>query len=130
MMVSPKDQVGALWQRLSAHLRRSLQPSAAPVAHEEGPLTSWSPAGRAYFQRWLVIGALIGVVAGVGSIVFYAAIAFCTHLFLGLGAGFVPPGPAGEGTTVIQSDRSTLAHSRHYHPGRTALRPDRVHLRA
>ena len=37
----------------------------------------------------------------MGSIVFYVAIAFCTHLFLGLGAGFVPPGPAGEGTTVI-----------------------------
>ncbi len=100
-MVSLKDQIGALWQRLSAHLRRSLHPSAAPVAHEDGPLTSWNPAGRAYFQRWLVIGALIGIVAGVGSITFYAAIAFCTHLFLGLGAGFVPPSPAGEGATVV-----------------------------
>ena len=101
MMVSLKDRVGALWQRLSASLRRSLQPAAAPVAHEDGPLTSWNPASRAYFQRWLVIGALIGIVAGVGSIVFYVAIALCTHLFLGLGAGFVPPGPAGEGATVI-----------------------------
>jgi CIC family chloride channel protein len=94
MMASLKDQIRALWKRL--------HPAVAPVAYEDGPLSSWNPASRAYFQRWLVIGALIGIVAGVGSIVFYAAIAFCTHLFLGLGAGFVPPSPAGEGITKIQ----------------------------
>ena len=68
---------------------------------EAGPLGRWNRSSRAYFQKWLVIGALIGVVAGLGAIVFYAAIAFCTHLFLELGAGFTPPGPAGEGVTVI-----------------------------
>jgi chloride channel protein, CIC family len=67
-----------------------------------GPLQFWRTASRAYFQRWLLIGALIGVVAGVGAIVFYAAIALCTHLFLTLGAGFAPPGPAGEGATVLR----------------------------
>ena len=56
---------------------------------------------RAYFQRWLVLGALIGVVAGLGAITFYSAIAFSTHLFLGGIAGFTPPSPAGEGATVI-----------------------------
>jgi chloride channel protein, CIC family len=100
-MVSLRDRISALWQRLPASMRWTLHSAAAPVAHEDAPLTSWNPASRAYFQRWLVIGALIGVVAGVGSIIFYAAIAFCTHLFLGLGAGFVPPNPAGEGATVI-----------------------------
>lgn len=68
---------------------------------EAEPLARWNRSSRAYFQKWLVIGALIGVVAGLGAIVFYAAIAFCTHLFLGLGAGLTPPGPAGEGKTVI-----------------------------
>ena len=55
----------------------------------------------AYFQRWLVIGALIGVVAGLGAILFATAIALCTHLFLGIVVGFTPPSPAGEGPTAI-----------------------------
>ena len=64
-------------------------------------LASYNRYGRAYFQRWLVIGALIGVVAGVGAIVFASAIAFCTHLLLGGIAGFIPPSPAGEGPTLL-----------------------------
>ncbi|MGH2504449.1 MAG: chloride channel protein, partial [Ktedonobacterales bacterium] len=56
---------------------------------------------RAYFQRWLLIGALIGVVAGLGAIAFYAAIALCSQLLLGGIAGFYPPNPASEGATVI-----------------------------
>lgn len=66
------------------------------------PAALYSRYSRAYFQRWLLIGALIGVVAGVGAILFYSAIALCTHLFLGLGAGFFPPNPASEGVTVIR----------------------------
>ncbi len=64
-------------------------------------LASYNRYGRAYFQRWLVIGALIGVVAGVGAILFASAIAFCTHLLLGAIAGFTPPSPAGEGPTLL-----------------------------
>ncbi|HEU0027761.1 MAG TPA: chloride channel protein [Ktedonobacterales bacterium] len=66
-----------------------------------GPLARWNRSSRAYLQKWLVIGALVGVVAGLGAIVFFAAIAFCSRVFLGLGAGFTPPNPAGEGPTVI-----------------------------
>jgi|GEM_PF-16084 CIC family chloride channel protein len=55
----------------------------------------------AYFRKWLIIAVLIGVVAGLGSIAFYAAIAQATKLFLGLGAGYTPPLPAGEGATVV-----------------------------
>lgn len=62
----------------------------------------YSRYSRAYFQRWLLLGTLIGIVAGVGAIVFYSAIALCTHLFLGLGAGFFPPNPASEGATVLR----------------------------
>jgi chloride channel protein, CIC family len=75
--------------------------TAAPAL--AGPLARWSRSSRAYLQKWLVIGALVGVVAGLGAIVFFAAIAFCTRIFLGLGAGFTPPNPAGEGVTVITS---------------------------
>lgn len=66
------------------------------------PALLYSRYSRAYFQRWLLIGALIGVVAGIGAILFYSAIALCTRLFLGLGAGFFPPNPASEGATIIQ----------------------------
>jgi hypothetical protein len=31
---------------------------------KDGLLARWNSASRAYFQRWLLIGALIGVVAG------------------------------------------------------------------
>ena len=69
---------------------------------EDCPLATWKTAGRAYFQRWLLIGAAIGVVAGLGAIAFFWAIAACTQLFLGLGAGYFPPGPAGEGASVLR----------------------------
>ncbi len=74
----------------------------SPGHHSEsGLLAAFGRYSRAYFQRWLVIGALIGVVAGVGAILFATAIALCTHLFLGGIVGFTPPNPAGEGTTVL-----------------------------
>ncbi|APV44799.1 chloride channel protein, CIC family [Dehalogenimonas formicexedens] len=57
--------------------------------------------GRGYLRKWLVIAILIGIVAGVGSIIFYMAINWATWLFLEKGAGFIPPSPAGEGATVV-----------------------------
>ena len=72
------------------------------TAHTESRLSAaFGRYTRAYFQRWLVIGALIGVVAGVGAILFATAIALCTHWFLGWIVGFTPPDPAGEGITAI-----------------------------
>ena len=65
------------------------------------PLSIFARYSRAYFQRWLLLGALIGVVAGIGAIVFTVAIAYCTHLLLTGIAQFAPPNPAGEGTTMI-----------------------------
>lgn len=56
---------------------------------------------RAYFQRWLFLGAVIGVAAGLVMALFYGAIELATHLLLGLIAGDVPPQPAGEGATVL-----------------------------
>jgi CIC family chloride channel protein len=54
-----------------------------------------------YLRKWLLIGGLIGIVAGLGSIAFFSAITWGSRLFLGLGAGFVPPAPVGEGQTVV-----------------------------
>jgi CIC family chloride channel protein len=55
----------------------------------------------AYLRKWLLVGCLVGVVAGLGSIAFFSAITWATKLLLGQGAGFVPPAPVGEGQTVV-----------------------------
>lgn len=65
------------------------------------PLVARVALNRSYFRKWLVLGSIIGVVAGIGAIIFASAIALSSHLFLGLGAGFTPPGPAGEGVTAV-----------------------------
>lgn len=56
---------------------------------------------RAYFQRWLLLGAAIGVAAGLVMALFYLAIHVATLLLLGAVAGFIPPEPAGEGATIF-----------------------------
>jgi CIC family chloride channel protein len=54
-----------------------------------------------YLRKWLVIALLIGIVAGVGSILLYLAINWVTWLMLGQGAGYIPPAPASEGQTIF-----------------------------
>ncbi len=50
-----------------------------------------------YLHKWLVLGSMIGVVAGLGAIVFYGALELGTHYLLGVLGGFYPAGTAGEG---------------------------------
>ena len=50
-----------------------------------------------YLQKWLILGLLIGTMAGVGAIVFYEALLASTHFFLGTLAGYHVPTPVGEG---------------------------------
>ncbi len=52
-----------------------------------------------YLRKWVVLGALIGVIAGVGAVVFYHALELATSLLLGLLAGYEPARPLGEGGT-------------------------------
>ena len=54
-------------------------------------------ASASYLQKWLVLGILIGTMAGVGAVVFYEALLACTHFFLGTLAGYHVPTPVGEG---------------------------------
>jgi H+/Cl- antiporter ClcA/CBS domain-containing protein len=60
-------------------------------------------SGTSYLQKWLVLGVLIGTMAGVGAIVFYEALEAATHLFLGVLAGYHVPTPAGEGGTTASA---------------------------
>jgi chloride channel protein, CIC family len=54
-------------------------------------------ANASYLQKWLILGVLIGTMAGVGAIVFYEALLACTHFFLGTLAGYHVPTPVSEG---------------------------------
>ncbi|MEM2933700.1 MAG: chloride channel protein [Methanocellales archaeon] len=53
-----------------------------------------------YLRKWVPISIVIGIVAGIGAIIFYEAISLATSFFLGAGAGYLPPSPMGEGTTI------------------------------
>lgn len=52
-----------------------------------------------YLRKWVVLGAVIGVIAGSGAVVFFRALEGATTLFLGVLAGFEPARPLGEGGT-------------------------------
>ena len=60
-------------------------------------------SGASYLQKWLVLGVLIGAMAGVGAIVFYEALLLSTHFFLGVLAGYHVPTPTGEGGHAASS---------------------------
>lgn len=85
-MVSPKGQT--FQERVSAWLRRI---RAIGSGFE----------GQRYLAKWLFLSTAIGIIAGLGSVVFYSAIDLCTELFLGRMVGYIPPGPVGEGSTEI-----------------------------
>lgn len=52
--------------------------------------------GQRYLAKWLFLSTAIGIIAGLGSVVFYSAIDGCTELFLGKMVGYMPPSPIGE----------------------------------
>ncbi|MDD4651810.1 MAG: chloride channel protein, partial [Methanothrix sp.] len=54
-----------------------------------------------YARKWITLSILIGIAAGLGSIVFYWSLATATKLLLGIVAGYVPPTSTGEGLTVF-----------------------------
>lgn len=50
-----------------------------------------------YLRKWLILGTLIGVVAGLGAVVFYDGLHLATHLLLVDVGGYTPATTAGEG---------------------------------
>lgn len=53
-----------------------------------------------YFRKWMILGVLIGIVAGLGAIVFFESIDLMTRLFLGGIVNYTAPVPAGEAATI------------------------------
>ena len=54
-----------------------------------------------YMWKWLLLGAIIGIGAGLAAMGFHKAIELVTGWTLGSMAGFTPPQPSGEATTAI-----------------------------
>lgn len=56
-----------------------------------------------YLLKWLLISTAIGLVAGVGALLFFDAIRLSTQFLLGDLVGYLPPDPLGEGTMGVMS---------------------------
>jgi len=63
-----------------------------------------------YVKKWAIVGGLIGIIAGFGSLALYYAISFSTAILLTGITGFVPPLPLSEGGTAIY----TMGHYRYW----------------
>lgn len=50
-----------------------------------------------YLRKWLVLGILLGIIAGLGAVVFFESLRLATHLFLGELAGYQIPTVSSEG---------------------------------
>ncbi len=48
-------------------------------------------------RKWVILGSIIGLVAGLGAIAFVTLLEIATHFFLGILAGASPLAPVGEG---------------------------------
>ena len=50
-----------------------------------------------YLYKWLLLGVIIGVVAGLGAVIFYLALRYTGRFLLGYLAGYHVPTPLVEG---------------------------------
>jgi chloride channel protein, CIC family len=56
---------------------------------------------QGYLAKWVVVGLLIGIIAGIGAVLFYLAIGLVNNSLLGGITGFFPPNPAGEAAAPL-----------------------------
>jgi CIC family chloride channel protein len=86
------------------------QPRPSRVARLQSLSTAASRwiAGASYTRKWLVLGVTIGVIAGLGAVLFYAALELATHLLVHDLAGYRVPTPFGEGDVIGSAH---LAHA-------------------
>ena len=56
-----------------------------------------------YLRKWVVLGAVIGLISGLGAALFFWALELSTEFFMGTLVGFTPSSPLGEGGDPISS---------------------------
>jgi chloride channel protein, CIC family len=74
-----------------------LEHSSLDVFHEGGGRLGRFVSNLEYLYKWLLLGVITGVVAGLGAVVFYLALRYTTHFLLGYVAGYHLPTPLVEG---------------------------------
>lgn len=92
--------------------REALLEVALPVARRArlralGTAASRRLRSTTYLRKWLVLGVVVGVIAGLGAVAFYNALVLAGHVFLNDLAGYQVPTPAGEGDLA---GSATFAH--------------------
>lgn len=81
-------------------------PKIASIAQRlQTPISRGLPARLSQAGKWTVYFVLIGVIAGLGSIVFHYLTQLGVHVFLDALAGYRPPAPAGEHHLLPPTDR-------------------------
>lgn len=78
----------------------SLLTASTPLRTRGRTWSSW--LGRQvrdapYLRKWLVLGVMLGVIAGLGAVVFYESLRLATYLFLGVLGGYQIPTVVTEG---------------------------------
>ncbi len=54
-----------------------------------------------YFEKWFIMGIIIGIISGLGALAFYFAIRLFEYLFLTKMVGIAVPRPLGEGGSLV-----------------------------
>lgn len=87
-----------VWRATAPTGMTSLRKRGGPLARMRA---AGAGAGRwvrqaSYLQKWLVLGTFIGIIAGLGAVVFYTLLRLASSVFLGLLGGYSVPQPAAE----------------------------------
>ena len=81
---------------MSEETEEEPQPAVAPPAAAGGRFGA-SIRKSGYLHKWFLLGITIGVIAGLGAVVFYFALKYTEEFLLGYLAGYQIPTPVGEG---------------------------------
>jgi CIC family chloride channel protein len=81
----------------SPHLSFSLPVTTRTRLRGIGAAASRNLRSASYLRKWLILGSLLGVIAGLGAVAFYRALSLAGTLILKDIAGYQVPTPAGEG---------------------------------
>jgi CIC family chloride channel protein len=65
--------------------------------HEPGGRLGRFVRNLEYVEKWLLLGIVVGVIAGLGAVVFYLALKYTGQFLLGYVAGYHLPTPKAEG---------------------------------
>ena len=72
------------------------------IAVTRARLATWT-IHASYTQKWLVLGSVIGLISGVGAVVFYRALVWANQFFLIDLGGYRPPTPYSEGLVAAST---------------------------